>query len=363
MTEGWSYRLKHGGRTIDLRSDRLTLGRSRRCDVAINDPSVSRKHVFLTFHEDRIHLQDLGSSNGTFVNDERVTNDAELFDGDSLRLGDAEVAIEIRQGTFDDSASGAPPKSASGILQISASTVLPTGSSVAMLAPPLGELPVSVEEDGPKTPAKELPAAARAPRKPPKPVFEKPAEGRRRPRSVATPPDLLKLDDSLALAATADSEIETADLLPSLDEEMPDDTEPVRISRDRRMPAFVAPAGFWLRAAAFLVDAFWMAAFVWLASTVAGRLGAVVVAGAVALVPWLGWGIWGTTPGKSLVGLQVVRSLERTGIGLGPSALRVLGFTVGGLALGIGFWMAAFSKYGLALHDRLAGTRVVRRGR
>lgn len=361
MTEGWSYRLRHGGRTIDLRSDRLTLGRSRRCDVAINDPSVSRKHVFLTFHEDRIHLQDLGSSNGTFVNDERVTSDAELFDGDSLRLGDAEVAVEIRQGGFDDSASGASPRTVNGALLLSGSTALPTGSSVAVLAPPLGELPGSQETE--ETPSQELPAAPRAPRKPPKPVFEAPEPRRKRPRSVATPPDLLKLDDSLALTATSDSELETADLLPSLDEEIPEDTEPVPIANIQRAAAFVAPADFWLRAASFLVDAFWMTAFVWLAYGVAGKGGAAVVAGAVALVPWLGWGIWGTTPGKSLVGLQVVRSPERTGIGLGSSALRLVAFVAGGLALGIGFWMAALSDEGLALHDRLAGTRVVRRGR
>ncbi len=360
MSEGWSYRLKYGERTIDLRSDKLTVGRSRRCDIAIDDPSVSRKHVFLTFHEGKIHLQDLGSSNGTFVNGERVTTDAELYDGDALRLGDAEVSVEIREGTFEGAADSL--EGGSGMLQVSGSTVLPTGSSVAMLAPPLGELPGPPEAEA-EPPPKDEPSPPRTPRKPPKPVFDAPAPRQRRARSVATPPGLLKLDDSLALTAKPDSEIETTELLPSLHEEIPEDTGPVRIARDLKVSAFVAPAGFWLRAAAFLVDAFWVAGFVWLAYGVAGGVGALVVAGLIALVWWLGWGLLGTTPGKSLVGLQVIRSPERTGIGLGRSALRLVGFVAGGLVLGIGFLAAAFSESGLALHDRLAGTRVIRRGR
>jgi uncharacterized RDD family membrane protein YckC len=327
---------------IDLRSDKLTVGRSRRCDVAINDPSVSRKHVFLTVGEGKVHLQDLGSSNGTFVNGERVTTEAELYDGDALRLGDAETIVEVCQGSFETPSDSLSADQA-GSIQISGTTLLPTGSSVAMLAPPLGELPGSAA---------------------PKPILEARESPARNPPLV-TPPGLLERDDSLALFAEPDDKSEKiTSVLPAAalaDEGFPDDTEPVAIRRDLPPASFAAPAGFSLRAAALLVDALWVLVLVWASYIATGQLGGLVAVGVAAGVVWLGWGFWGTSPGKSLVGLRVVVAERHKGIGLLRSLVRLAGFCVGTLALGIGFWMVAFSPSGLALHDHLAGTRVIRR--
>jgi uncharacterized RDD family membrane protein YckC len=73
------------------------------------------------------------------------------------------------------------------------------------------------------------------------------------------------------------------------------------------------------------------------------------------------WGVKGATPGKRLLGLRVVAVDGSEPIGLSRAAVRVLGYLLSGLTLGIGFLMIAFG--GSALHDRLAGTRVVRRER
>jgi len=88
-------------------------------------------------------------------------------------------------------------------------------------------------------------------------------------------------------------------------------------------------------------------------------LGPVVLAlGAVYYV--YHWGVKGATPGKRLLGLKVVAEDGSEPIGLSRAAVRVLGYLLSGLTLGIGFLMIAF---GGSLHDRLAGTRVVRRER
>ena len=88
-------------------------------------------------------------------------------------------------------------------------------------------------------------------------------------------------------------------------------------------------------------------------------LGPVVLAlGAVYYV--YHWGVKGATPGKRLLGLVVVAEDGSETIGLSRAAIRVLGYLLSGLTLGIGFLMIAF---GGSLHDRLAGTRVVRRER
>ena len=72
------------------------------------------------------------------------------------------------------------------------------------------------------------------------------------------------------------------------------------------------------------------------------------------------WGLKGATPGKSVLGLTVVAEDGATPIGMSRATLRLLGYLASGLLLGIGFLMIAFG--GTALHDRIAGTRVVRRG-
>jgi uncharacterized RDD family membrane protein YckC len=72
------------------------------------------------------------------------------------------------------------------------------------------------------------------------------------------------------------------------------------------------------------------------------------------------WGIRGATPGKSLFGLAVETEHGTQPIGVRRAALRALGYALSGLVLGIGFVMILFG--GRALHDHIAGTRVVRRG-
>ncbi len=62
-----------GDRTFDLPADRhLGVGRALQCDVPILDATISRRHAELWVDEEGLHLLDLGSSNGTFVNGRRV---------------------------------------------------------------------------------------------------------------------------------------------------------------------------------------------------------------------------------------------------------------------------------------------------
>lgn len=76
--------------TIDAR--RVVLGRSRECDVRIDDPNVSRRHAELRQEGATYWLVDLDSTNGTQLNGRKITR-AKLADGDRLRLGDTEVVF------------------------------------------------------------------------------------------------------------------------------------------------------------------------------------------------------------------------------------------------------------------------------
>jgi hypothetical protein len=73
----------------------VTLGRSKDCDIAIDDPSVSRRHAEVRRETGGFAVVDLGSTNGTRVNGAKVAR-AELEDGDRVTLGQTELRFERR---------------------------------------------------------------------------------------------------------------------------------------------------------------------------------------------------------------------------------------------------------------------------
>ncbi|MEN9221331.1 MAG: adenylate/guanylate cyclase domain-containing protein [Thermostichus sp. BF3_bins_97] len=76
-----------------------TLGRDEDNAIVLTDPSVSRQHALLQYLDDNsIYLIDLGSRNGSFVNNRRVSIPTLLQDGDQLTLGQSE--IEFRGGSL-----------------------------------------------------------------------------------------------------------------------------------------------------------------------------------------------------------------------------------------------------------------------
>ena len=68
------------GRSYPLQGP-ITIGRSPECDIHVNDPGLSRVHARLVPSADGVQVEDLGSSNGTFVNDRRILKER-------LRIGD-----------------------------------------------------------------------------------------------------------------------------------------------------------------------------------------------------------------------------------------------------------------------------------
>jgi pSer/pThr/pTyr-binding forkhead associated (FHA) protein len=80
--------------TFRIRSGSIkTVGRAARADFIVDAPLVSRLHCQLTAMDDTLQVEDLKSTNGTFVNDERVER-ASLTNGDRLRVGRVEMTVE-----------------------------------------------------------------------------------------------------------------------------------------------------------------------------------------------------------------------------------------------------------------------------
>jgi hypothetical protein len=85
------------GRRFDIAAAPVTIGRQDQCEVQVPGTWVSRRHARLAWTGTGYIVEDLGSTNGTFVNGERVSGPRALRSGDRLQLGDqVEFAFEAR---------------------------------------------------------------------------------------------------------------------------------------------------------------------------------------------------------------------------------------------------------------------------
>lgn len=81
------------GAVYPLEGDQLIIGRDATSGVAINDAEVSRKHARLNFQGGKYVIEDLGSTNGTFVNGQRLVSSTVLKSGDVVSLGEQIVLM------------------------------------------------------------------------------------------------------------------------------------------------------------------------------------------------------------------------------------------------------------------------------
>jgi hypothetical protein len=71
----------------------ILVGRSSSCDLVLHDSNVSRRHAQLFFREGRWIILDLDSTNGTYINGDRVQR-SELLPGDLLALGTEQLQVD-----------------------------------------------------------------------------------------------------------------------------------------------------------------------------------------------------------------------------------------------------------------------------
>ena len=99
-TEGGTPKLRVGtaaglqaGAAYDL-SDGALLGRGDQADIVLEDSFASSSHARLVPHGDVIVLEDLGSTNGTYLNEEPLRGPQPLHPGDRVRIGDSVFTFE-----------------------------------------------------------------------------------------------------------------------------------------------------------------------------------------------------------------------------------------------------------------------------
>jgi pSer/pThr/pTyr-binding forkhead associated (FHA) protein len=127
------------GVTFPLEGDQLIIGRDSSNSVAINDAEISRKHSRLSFQGGKYVLEDLGSTNGTFVNGQRLAGPVVLKPGDVVSLGEQIVlmydAINMDPGATIASPRHAPRVTPPPVQPQSAATPVYTTPPTSSVAP------------------------------------------------------------------------------------------------------------------------------------------------------------------------------------------------------------------------------------
>lgn len=164
-----------------------TIGREG-CDITLSDPDVSRRHAAVEMSNGGLSIEDLGSTNGTFVNGERITAPRALRDGDEIQIGSTvwRLRAPLAATRLTDVPSEATPSN-------QATTLRPAAPEpAAPEAPPAPAAPEPATEEAPRAP--EPP-----PQQPPAPAPSVAAES----APAAAPPSATPVPSAAAPAPSA----------------------------------------------------------------------------------------------------------------------------------------------------------------
>jgi len=102
------------GASFILEGDQLTVGRDATNEIVINDAEISRRHARLTFQGGKYVLEDLGSTNGTFVNGQRLAGPRVLKAGEVVQFGE-QIMLVFEVTSMDSGATVVSPRASSAI--------------------------------------------------------------------------------------------------------------------------------------------------------------------------------------------------------------------------------------------------------
>jgi uncharacterized RDD family membrane protein YckC/ribosomal protein L32 len=377
----------------------ITIGRDPSNDLVLPDAMVSRRHAVIEHRGSQFVLRDCSSANGSVVNGDRVSERG-LRDGDLVAIGS--MRLLFREETVVEGAPGGkvvPHPSAAPLVCPSCGgeyrrgdlfcrecgtqvaqpsgppkTVCPScGTAVPLPARFCNACGGTLASDGQRLEGPEPASAPEGHDTGPVPLV---AEERRAPRAAGSMAVASERQTSPRRApAAAPASAPAA----SVERSRPRERRAEPGARRPTEPA--EPAS---RLAAFAVDTVFVVSgqvatlapvgwYWWAreAPRTPSDVSFLPVFASAILVPLallLGalyhvyfWSVKGATPGKELLDLRVETDDGASPLPLGRATLRVFGYLLSAASLGIGFLMVAFG--GSGLHDRIAGTRVVKGAR
>ncbi|MEO1984623.1 MAG: FHA domain-containing protein [Fuerstiella sp.] len=132
---------KHAGQVIPLNRQKFLIGREQDCQLRPNSELVSRHHCVFTVDDFSVRVRDLGSTNGTLVNDERIKKEVVLQPDDRVLVGSLEFSVRINEAAAGDTTGEISAKSEDTIVAAGTETVtemtplsMPIGSDTTLLS-------------------------------------------------------------------------------------------------------------------------------------------------------------------------------------------------------------------------------------
>lgn len=87
------------GKAIPITIPQFVIGRDPQCHLRPASAIISKRHCAVIVREGKAYLKDFGSTNGTLINDQRVEDEVELRNEDSLRIGPLAFKVQIEATT------------------------------------------------------------------------------------------------------------------------------------------------------------------------------------------------------------------------------------------------------------------------
>lgn len=374
---------------IPISSRVISIGRDPSNDLVLSDSMVSRRHAILEQRDDIFVLRDNNSANGTLVNGDKVDSEKTLRDGDLVAIGSSRLLFQLDDGV---AASEPGVAAADGGVELKDADA----PASALAAKPGAGSSISCPSCGKKALTTDRFCRACGSELQKKTSVPCTACG----KTVPLPAEFcghcgheLPAKDRGAAFATKPVKIETRDSMDRQLEPLGEDADakagkssaafrrprPAKAANARKVKPDEEAAGFGIRLVAGVVDSMILgipllvATLLWGTfaldggdaaprSVPTGSLAAVSIGFPLLCLLYyvFFWGARGATPGKSLLGLSVQTEEGDSPIGFRRAVIRVVGYLVSTSILGLGFVMIAFSDDKRALHDRMAGTRVMR---
>ena len=136
------------GKVYPIMKREIIIGRDPNSDVLINDAEISRHHATIKFLPEGFVIEDLGSTNGTVINGQRLMGPHVLHPGEIINLGEHISLVFDRQVSFDPDATMVSPV---------AVPQPPVKAQPPVYSPPAQKTYPQFEEDTPEIPTKSPP--------------------------------------------------------------------------------------------------------------------------------------------------------------------------------------------------------------
>ncbi|MBI2331696.1 MAG: FHA domain-containing protein [Chloroflexi bacterium] len=78
----------------------ITIGRDPGCDIPLSEDTISARHAHLTYHHNQWWLEDLASTNGTKLNDARITTPTVITSGDDIQCGGVKMSVSLSENVI-----------------------------------------------------------------------------------------------------------------------------------------------------------------------------------------------------------------------------------------------------------------------